>query len=443
MNNYLHRATTLPIFLLLLLAVATYSVSYGQPEPNQRVAGFPVNYNEAMVGTFTLPDPLTLENGQKVTSPELWVSKRRPEIHRLFETTQFGKAPPRPEDLSFHVFDTGTPVFRGKAIRKQVTIYLTDDTTDNKIEVLFYLPANARKAVPLLVHISFSPNVMAADDPGIKAALVWPREGKGEIRTRATRGSNGPVNTNVPIEAMIDNHIGYATLYYGDIEPDLKKGIQLGGIRKYYLKEGQVTPGPDEWGAISAWSWGLSRVMDYLETDSQIDARRVALTGTSRLGKTVLWAGANDERFKMVLASCSGEGGAALSRRNYGENIAHMTDTSRYYYQFASNRHSYADDFASCPVDAHELIALMAPRYLLLQTGDTDYWSDPKGEFLAAQAAQPVYHLFGIDNELSQMSEPGDTSWAYQRLGYYMHDGGHGMIPADWNVFIEYMKKFL
>ena len=430
------RAT---ISILLLVA---WFMGYGQPDSNQHVAGLPVNYDEAKVGAYTLPNPLALENGRKVTHIEEWTSERRPELHRLFEHTQFGKAPGRPAGLSFNVFDNGIPVFGGKAIRKQVTIYFTDDTADHKIDVLFYLPTHVQQQVPLLIHISFTPNVMAADDPGIKAGWVWPRQGKGSERVLATRGE-GPPSRGVPIEEMVANGIGYATLYYGDIEPDLREGIALGGIRKYYLKEGQEVPGNDEWGAIAAWSWGLSRVMDYLETDNQVDAGRVAITGSSRLGKTVLWTGANDERFKMVLASCSGEGGAALSRRDYGENIAHMTDTSRYYYQFAPNRHSYSDDFSSCPVDAHELIALMAPRYLLLQTGDTDYWSDPKGEFLAAQAAQPVYELLGIPIRLPQMPKAGDTSLAYQPLGYYMHDGGHGMIPSDWDVFIEYMKKFL
>ncbi len=429
--------------VLPMLLLFTYVTGYGQPDPNQRVAGLPVNYDEAKVGTYILPDPLITESGQKVTSKEIWIDRRRPEIHRLFETTQFGKTPPKPAELSFKVFDKGTPVFGGKAIRKQVTIYFTKDTADHKVDVLFYLPAKAQQKVPLLLNISFSPNVMAADDPGIKAGLVWPREGQGGKRTLATRNSGGPVRRGAPIEEMVANGFGFATLYYGDIDPDLKNGIQLGGIRKYYLKDGQTVPGADEWGAIAAWSWGLSRVMDYLETDDQIDAGRVAITGSSRLGKTVLWTGANDQRFKMVLASCSGEGGAALSRRDYGENIKHMTDTSRYYYQFAPNRHTYSDDFDSCPVDAHELIALMAPRYLLLQTGDTDYWSDPKGEFLAAQAAQPVYDLFGIKNAFPEMPKAGDTSLAYQPLGYYMHDGGHGMIPSDWEVFMEYMKKFL
>lgn len=418
------------------------STGYSQPDPNQRVAGLPVNYDEANVGQYTLPDPLVFESGRKVASKDEWINQRRAEVHQLFEQTQFGKAPGKPADLSFNVFDSGTPVFGGKAIRRQVTIYFTKDTTDHKVDVLFYLPAKVRQRVPLLLHISFGPNVMAANDPGIKAGCVWPRQGKGSKRVRATRG-DGAETRDVPIEAMMANGIGYGTLYYGDIEPDLKEGIQLGGIRRYYLETGQDALGNDKWGAIAAWSWGLSRVMDYLETDDRIDAERVAITGSSRLGKTVLWTGANDQRFKMVLASCSGEGGAALSRRDYGENIAHMTDTSRYYYQFAPNRHAYSDDFDRCPVDAHELIALMAPRYVLLQTGDTDYWSDPKGEFLAAQAAQPVYELFGIHNRFPAMPEAGDTSLAFQPVGYYMHDGGHGMVPSDWDVFIEYMRKFL
>ena len=238
---------------------------------------------------------------------------------------------------------------------------------------------------------------------------------------------------------------GYAvaTIYYGDIEPDYKLGYQK-GIRGYYLKPGQKVPADDEWGAISAWSWGLSRAMDYLETDKQIDAKRVALQGVSRLGKTVLWTGAHDTRFKAVIASCSGEGGAAISRRNYGENLAHMSDTSRYYYQFAPNWHKYAHDFNASPVDAHMLVALMAPRALLLQTGDTDYWSDPKGEFLAAIAAQPVYQLFGMQGPgNAPWPAAGDTSLAYNPLGYYMHSGGHGTVPSDWDIYLAFLKKYL
>ena len=178
-------------------------------------------------------------------------------------------------------------------------------------------------------------------------------------------------------------------MYYGDIEPDFIGGIPF-GIRGRYLKPGQTQFAPDEWGAIAAWAWGLRRVMDHLETEPAIDAKRVALLGSSRLGKTVLWTGATDQRFALILASVSGESGAALSRRNYGETVRHMTDSTRYAYQFARTYQTYGDRVDQLPFDGHMLLSLIAPRPLLLQTGDTDYWSDPKGEYLSAVAASPV-----------------------------------------------------
>jgi hypothetical protein len=180
--------------------------------------------------------------------------------------------------------------------------------------------------------------------------------------------------------------------------------------------------------------------MDYFEKDAQIDAEKVALFGISRLGKTVLWAGARDPRFGMVIASCSGEGGAALSRRWYGETIDHMTHPTRYFYQFAGNWRNYKDDPSQSPVDAHMLISLIAPRPLLLQTGDTDKWSDPKGEFLAAVAAEPVYKLLGKKGlETDTMPETGIP--ILNDLGYFMHSGGHGTLPEDYDIFIQFMKK--
>ena len=400
-------------------------------------AGFPVNYEEDSVGAYTLPNVLTMANGQPVSTAAVWTGRRRPELVKLFEEIEYGKMPSRPAGMHFTVFDKGTPAFNGKAIRKQVTVYFTKDTSDHKMDILIYLPAHAVKPAPLLLNISFSANCQVTDDPGVKVGNIWTREGK---RIRADQpGRFGKMN----IEAFLDAGFGFATIYYGDIEPDFKNGVPY-GIRSVYLKPGQATPGPDEWGAISAWAWGLSRAMDYFETDKQIDAKRVALQGTSRLGKTVLWAGVHDTRFKMVIASCSGEGGAALTRRNYGENIKHITDTSRYFYQFAPNYHSYADKVNDLPFDAHMLVALMAPRPLLLQTGDTDYWSDPKGEFLSAVAAAPVYRLFGEKGPAATDTLPaaGDTSFM-NKLGYYMHHGGHGTIPEDWPLYIDYMKKYL
>ncbi len=171
-----------------------------------------------------------------------------------------------------------------------------------------------------------------------------------------------------------------------------------------------------------------------------MDAKRIAITGVSRLGKTVMWAGASDQRIAAVIASCSGEGGAALSRRHYGETIAHLVAPTRYPYQFAANYAKLAADPGAAPIDANLLAALIAPRALLLQTGDTDYWSDPKGEFLAAVAARPVFELFGTRGPATDAFPPagelvGDT------LAYYMHDGGHGMVPGDWAVYLDFLEK--
>ncbi len=405
--------------------------------PPAMVAGIPVNYDEDRVGVYTLPDVLTLKSGKKVKDAKTWLNERRPEIVNLFETYQFGKMPGRPADMSFKVFDRGTPVYGGRVVRKQVTVYFTKDTSNHKMDILIYLPADAKKPVPLLLTISFSPNSsMAVDDPGVKQGTMWGRDGK---KVPAPKTGLGKLD----VERLTSAGFGLATIYYGDIEPDFKTGYQY-GIRGYYLKAGQKVPADDEWGAISAWSWGLSRAMDYFETDKQVDAKRIALHGVSRLGKTVLWTGGHDTRFKLVIASCSGEGGAAISRRNYGENIKHMTDTSRYYYQFAPNWHKYADDFNASPVDAHMLVSLMAPRNLLLQTGDTDLWSDPKGEFLSARAAEPVYSLFGKKGPGTGVWPAAkDTSIAYYTLGYYMNRGGHGIVPSDWDIYMSFLKKYL
>ena len=227
-------------------------------------------------------------------------------------------------------------------------------------------------------------------------------------------------------------------MYYGDIEPDFPEGYKY-GIIGHHLKEGEDYPATDEWGAISAWAWGLSCVMDYLETDDEIDAEKVALYGISRLGKTVLWAGAMDERFGMVIASCSGEGGAAISRRKYGETIHHMVHPTRYYYQFSGNRAKYSFDPSTSPIDAHMLLSLIAPRPLLLQTGTTDYWSDPKGEFDAAVAVEPVYNLLGGEG-LGTTQWPKAETPILKDIGYYMHEGGHGSLPSDNQVFIDFIK---
>jgi hypothetical protein len=448
MSSSLVRTTTLAALVPLLAtpfigagaqsqsATPTSTPAAAAPAaPPAVVAGIPVNYDEAKVGTYTLPDPLVASSGTRVTDSATWTRVRRPEIYRMIESTQFGRAPGKPDHIVVDRFDGGTPALDGKAVRRQTTLYFTADRRRPKAEVLSYVPADAKGPVPLLLQISFSSNSSVIDDPGIRPGEMWNRE-----HERVPAPATG-ARSRVDILPFLQNGIGFATLYYGDIEPDFDGGIPF-GIRGRYLKPGQTQFAADEWGAIAAWAWGLRRVMDYLETEPAIDAKRVALLGSSRLGKTVLWTGATDPRFAVILASVSGEGGAAISRRNYGETIKHITDSTRYDYQFARNYQSYGDRVNQLPFDGHMLISLVAPRPLLLQTGDTDYWSDPKGEYLAAVAASPVWKLFGTDG-LATDHYPAAGEPVLSTLGYSMHAGRHGILAADWPVFLEFLKRHL
>lgn len=425
---------SLPVLLLSVGICASSGYTQTQNAPRSEVAGIPVNYDEAKVGTYTLPDPLILANGKPVRDAKTWMQKRRPEIVRLFEEHQYGKSPGRPAGMTFDVFDKGTPAFDDKAIRRQVTIYFSPRKDGPKMDLLVYLPANVTKPVPLLLNVSFTANSNAVNDPGIKPGEIW------RDKKRVPAPKDGRFGS-LKVLPFLEAGFGIATFYYGDVDPDFLGGVPY-GVRASYLKPGQTEPAPNEWGAISAWAWGASRALDYLETDKGVDAKRVAITGISRLGKTVMWAGASDPRFAMVIASCSGEGGAAISRRNYGETIKHLTEATRYPYQFAANYGKYGDRVNEFPVDAHMLVSLIAPRPVLLQTGDTDVWSDPKGEFLAAVAAEPVFKLLGKQGlGTTNMPAPGQT--IFHTIGYVEHAGGHGTIPSDWDLFLKFMQMHL
>jgi hypothetical protein len=403
--------------------------------PDEEIADIPVNYTEAKVGDYTLPDPLKMADGSSVADAEAWRTRRRPELVTLFEENQFGRAP-APRDVRFEVVEPATPAFDGKAIRKQVTIHFGEGEHAQSLDLLIYLPPDAAGPVPLLLNVGFAANNLAADDPGVKVGRVWNRQ-----ENKRTPAEGGPRFGRLNVMRLVERGYGIATFNYADVEPDAI-GAFAGSVRKQYLAEGQTEPAANEWGAIAAWAWGVSRIIDYCETDPQIDAKRIAITGVSRLGKTVMWAGARDERVALVLASCSGEGGAALSRRNYGETIAHLVAPSRFPFWYAKNYDQWAADPNTAPIDAHGLIALIAPRPVLLQTGNGDKWSDPKGEFDAAVAATPVYKLLG-QGGVDATELPAAGELAGDTLAFYMHDGGHGMVPGDWDVFLDFMDKHL
>ncbi len=421
----------LSFFIIQITAAAQV-----QDWPDDEREGIKINYTEANVPAYSLPDPLRLLNGKMVSDQKTWNESRRPEIVKLLEDNQFGRAVGNPEDVSFRVYEKWTPVFDGKAVRSQVVI---DFGHGVEADLLIYLPAGKNKPSPLLLNIGFFANSQIVNDPGIKPGMVWNMDKK-----RVPAGNDSPF-PKTEVLPFIERGYGFAAVYYGDFEPDFNGGIKY-GVRNRYLKAGQSEFAPDEWGAISAWAWGLSRAMDYFEKDNMIDHRRVVITGVSRLGKTALWTAARDQRFAMAIPSCSGQGGAAISRRSYGETLKLITLSQRYGYQFCANYAKWGDEPDKAPMDAHMLIALMAPRPVLLQTGDTDKWSDPVGEFKAAVAAEPVYELFGkkgLDND----TIPASGKPVLNDMGFYMHRGGHGMYTADgkadWDVYFDFMDMHL
>jgi hypothetical protein len=443
--SFLRRSFVLPVlgFVLPFSVVAQQppptpdaAARQGVKPPPTEVAGIPVNYDEAKVGTYVLPDPLVMADGKPVKDAKMWYGKRRPEIVKLFEEQQYGKAPGKPEGMSFEVYEKGAPAFDGKAVRKQVKIYFANDKSGPVVNLLVYTPAAAKKAVPVLLAINFTANSLSVDDPGVTPGEIWDAKTKKKISAAGGR----PFGRINPVP-LLEAGIGVAMFYYGDIDPDYLGGLP-DGIRAKYLKAGQTEPAADEWGAISAWAWGISRAVDYFETDRSVDAKRVAIFGVSRLGKTVMWAGAHDTRIAAVIASCGGEGGAALSHRDYGETIAHLTAPTRYPYQFAANYAKWAGFPDKAPMDANMLVALVAPRPLLLQTGNTDFWSDPKGEFLAAVDGGRVYELLGKQG-LGTNVWPEAKVPIFHTLSYYMHDGGHGTVPSDWGIYLEFLKTNL
>jgi hypothetical protein len=410
------------------MIVATLVMTVAQQSPT-------ANYEESKVGTYTLPDPLVFNDGKPVLSVTDWTKRRRPEILKLFEANMYGRSPRPPRSSNYEVYDVDRNALKGKAVRKQVTIYFSPKKDGPKADLLIYIPAGARKPVPVILSLNFFGNQSAAADPAIKLATLW--NPKTHEKQPAPEQSRGRAQDET--ERILARGYAFATICYSDIEPDFKGGYAY-GIRPLFFKPGQTEPAPDDWGAIGAWSYGLSRAMDYFEKDRDVDARRVALLGHSRLGKTVLWAGALDQRFAMVISSCSGEGGASLARRNYGETISNLTGAFPYW--FCENFKKYAGHADQLPVDMHELIALIAPRPVYITGGETDLWGDPKGEFLACVAAGPVYRLLGAQDLGTDQMPPLDHPIMHT-IAYHIHTGGHAVTPFDWEQFLTFADAHL
>ncbi|HTY87579.1 MAG TPA: hypothetical protein VMB80_08955 [Candidatus Acidoferrum sp.] len=384
------------------------------------------NYDESKVGTYTLPDPLVLQNGQPVRDAESWHKQRRPELIELYTREIFGRVPANAPKATFKVVETDTNALEGRAVRKLVEMHFTGLPEGSNVQLHFYLPAKAAGPVPVLLQLVFKDNL-----PG---PVVTSNATPSGARAKPVVSETGP------LKVILARGYGYATFRYTDVQLDARNTFSSGIINPT-LAPGQTKPAPDEWGTIGAWAWAARRALDYLATDPAVDAGRVALIGHSRLGKTALWAGAQDPRFALIFGSCAGEMGSALSRRDYGETIDDMT--AMFPWWFAGNFQKYAGHWNDLPVDAHLLIALNAPRPVFLTGGTQDQWADPRGEFLAAVAAGPVYRLLGKKDLGTTEGPPVDTPLITGDLGFLYHTGEHATTPADWTAFLDFADKHL
>jgi hypothetical protein len=384
------------------------------------------NHDEAQVGSYSLPDVLTLSNGKKVTTADEWRNRRRPEILKLLESNMYGPTPRTKVPVTYSAATVDNKALGGKAVRKQVTISFPQQPNGPKINILMYLPANAKGRVPVFVGLNFGGNHTVHTDPGIVLPNVWLKE----KQQRAQEDSRGRGAQQWQIERNLDRGYGIVTAYYGDIEPDFNGGMPY-GIRA-------LMPGTETWGAVGAWAWGLSRIADYLATDKDVNVDRMAVMGHSRLGKAALWAGAQDERFSIVISNNSGEGGAALSKRHFGEDVWRLNNNFPHW--FGKAYRQYANREPEMPWDQHWLLASIAPRPLYVASAAEDLHSDPKGEFLAAFHAGPVYGLFGKKG-LGTDEMPGHHQPIMNDVGYHIRTGKHDVTAYDWDRYCDFADK--
>lgn len=417
---------------LLLFFFFMVQMTKAQSEPEY-------NYDESKVPEFKVPDPLLTFNGDIIASSEDWLEKRRSGLYTLFEENVYGKVPGEIDDLAFEVIEQGEDAINGKAIRKQVKATISKNNRSINYTVLIYLPKEKSKT-PIFLSHNFLGNHTVNEDPNIIMTDAWVMNSDklGVTDNRPKESSRGARSHRWAIEKIIDGGIGLATIYYGEVDPD--KNDFSDGLHSLFYENGQKNPKSEEWGSISAWSFALSKTLDYFETDNRIDETKVIVFGHSRLGKTSLWAGASDQRFAGVISNDSGCGGAALSKRKFGETVARINTSFPHW--FCDNFNAYNDNEEALPVDQHQLLTLIAPRPLYVASAKEDEWADPRGEFLSTYYATPVYNLFGKEgipsNVMPEVNQPIQNS-----VSYHIRTGKHDVTDYDWEQYIKWAKKFV
>jgi dienelactone hydrolase len=397
------------VVLAASLVVAAQAGWQAKPEVVQRNTKQrpQFNYDEAAIKPFVLPDALATAKGRVRTAQE-W-TRRRGEILELFRTHVYGRRPGKPQQLRFSTIEE-KPAMDGAATLKRIAIRSTHEGRTHEFELRLFLPAAARGPAPLFLLLN----------------------NRAATNTDFTRATKSPF---WPAEEIVARGYAIAALQVADLAPDDAQRYRDGVIR---LFDGETSGdrAADAWAALAAWGWGASRAMDYFETDSRIDARRVALVGHSRGGKAALWAGAEDERFAIVVSNESGEGGASLTRRNLGETLGRITEAFPHW--FAARYKSFAGREETLPIDQHLLLGLIAPRAVYVASADEDLWSDPRGEFLALAHASPVFALWGDPAVKPDAMPPLDRALVVGRRGYHVRAGGHDLTVYDWQRFADF-----
>jgi hypothetical protein len=359
---------------------------------------------------YTLPDPLTTLDGRKIATADEWKTLRRPEVLELFRKHVYGRVPANPYEKSFKVVRQDPAAMGGAATLKQIEITISRGAKTLAINVVLFVPNRAPKPAPTFLLIC-NRGLENIDPTREKKSEFWPAE---EVLAR-----------------------GYAiaAFHNADVDPDKHDGFKDG---IHGLLDGERPN--DAWGTIAAWAWGASRVMDYFETDQDIARDRVAVIGHSRGGKTALWAGAQDERFGLVISNDSGCTGASLSRRvfNGRESVARINKNFPHW--FCETYKTYADREAALPVDQHLLIALIAPRAVAVASASQDRNADPRGEFLSIVAAEPVYRLFGRGLGTDRMPAIGGVIHG-DAVHYHLRQGPHNLVLLDWQAYLDFADK--
>lgn len=423
--------------IALAVLIGFIGCSAPAPEPPPRPPPFRdepklFNYDESKVPPYTLPDPLVFSDGRRVKTPADW-RKRRAEIIGLFEFHVYGRAPGPPSGMKTRLRSEVKDALGGLATRREVTVLFTGKEDGPKMELLTYFPNGAVGPSPVMLGLNFQGNHAVYPDPGIHLSSTWVRNRrKGVVNNRATEASRGAISKSWPIETAIRRGYAVATVYYCDLDPDYDDGFK-NGVHAHYGR-----PAADEWGFIGAWSWGLRRAVDHLVTLKEIDPEKIVVLGHSRLGKTALWTGALDERIAITVSNNSGKGGASLWMRDFGETLAWANKYEPV--RFNANFHRYGENPYLLPVDAHMLIALMAPRPVYVASATEDQWADPRGEFLGAKGAEPVYALHGLKGLGEEDPPPPDTPVG-DFIGYHIRTGRHALTKYDWERYMDFADR--